>query len=501
MQSLGTSLKMSSGTSPGIMTQLNSDCCTASGITCSGATGVQRVTNIAWNAIGLTGTFSPNIFSNLASITSIDLSNNDITGTMPVNLSQSLLSLNLGQNSLSGGIPTSWPSGLTELVLRSNALTGPLPLGLPQSLWYINWGENFLNGSIPTSWPSGLSALQSYSNLLTGQLPSTFPATLDSLNLGNNQLSGNIPSLPQSLTYLHLDTNLFTGPLPFDFPKDVVDLRIGRNAGLCGDVTNIIPFNIQSLWLGDASGNYGTSFTGSLNISKPLEIYIDRNRITDIQIADASALTNAACDISYNPLLDNPHLSNLGVCIKIGLFKLSISTTAAITKTSSNNLANKSITISLIKSTILSFVMSRSTTDSTISSSTRSTADSTTSSATKSTTHIFNYYQFQSNLEEIQPASMRTTTNNYAIPDPPSSLVSDMSLSTVENMTSSLQTRSNRASPLLKTFQLTNSTISLIFAGCKIIASTIVLLVVLYRTPFKREFKIKFLKKSRNNQS
>ena len=140
-------------------------------------------------------------------------------------------------------------------------------------------------------------------------------------------MSGNIPSLPQGLSKLNLDTNQFSGPLPAAFPKNLISLRIGRNAGLYGDVTNIVNSNMQYLWLGDQSGNYGTSFTGKLTIIKPLELFIDRNNITEIRITDASDLTGS-CDISYNPLLDNPHLSNLGVCTRIGLYKLATSTSA-----------------------------------------------------------------------------------------------------------------------------------------------------------------------------
>ena len=117
LRSLGTSLKMNIGTDPNTMNELNNDCCTATGITCNWIAGVQRVTKIAWQDFGLTGTFSPNIFRNMQSIISIDISKNAITGTLPVGLPESLISLNLGGNLLSGIIPTSWPSELSELVI------------------------------------------------------------------------------------------------------------------------------------------------------------------------------------------------------------------------------------------------------------------------------------------------------------------------------------------------------------------------------------------------
>ena len=294
--SLANSLQMNR-VNPAIMSQINSDCCLAFGISCVG----QDVTAINWNSLKLNGTFNPTIFVNLTS--------------------------------------------LKSLSVRTNKITGTLPVSLPQSLIFFDIGGNLLNGSVPSVWPNRITQITSYANSFTGRLPSTFPASLKHLNIGDNRLSGIIPTLPQNISILHLDTNLFSGPLPADFPKNIVALRLCRNAGLYGDVTNIIPLNLNFLWLGDQNGNYGTYFTGVLTINRPRELFLDRNNITDIQISDPSLLIGN-CDISYNPLLGNPHISNLGSCIQNGLFTPAINTASAKSSMILYSVSEDNVTIS-----------------------------------------------------------------------------------------------------------------------------------------------------------
>ena len=339
--SLGNSLKMGI-TNAGIMTQLNTNCCSATGVICT-ASGNPKVSALYWNNLGLTGTFRNTIFANMTSLTTIRFTGNSITGSLPIDLPQSVLEVSMGSNRLNGTIPSTWPNALTSLSVYTNLLTGQIPTTLPASLTFLNVGTNQLSGSIPvlplnllvlradnnrfsgslpSLWPIGLTDLIIYSNSIIGPLPSTFPSSMTSLNVGSNQLNGTIPTLPSNLSLLHLDRGSFSGLLPADFPRNVISLRLGRNAGLYGDVTNIITANVQYLWLGDKLGNYGTAFTGSLTIAKPIELFIDSNSITDIQVADTSSLSGS-CDISYNPLLSNPNISNLASCIKNGLFTLS----------------------------------------------------------------------------------------------------------------------------------------------------------------------------------
>ena len=268
IQSLGSSLNIG----PTIRAQLSGDCCTATGITCT----FQRITAITWNNKGMNGVINQTALNSLTELTYLSAHNNRI----------------------SGSLPTSWPPKMTSIVLATSKLSGVLS----------------------EVWPTNLVDLLLELNQLNGTISTPFPSTLRKLNLGANSLQGAIPSnLPQGLYYLHLDSNLFTGALPSDFPRNLEDLRLNENAGIYGDISDIISFNIQSLWLGKGP-NYGTSFTGQIIVNNPSEFFIAINQISNIVICNTSRLTTAAsCDISQNPLLGNPHISNL-TCVQDGLY-------------------------------------------------------------------------------------------------------------------------------------------------------------------------------------
>ena len=80
---------------PAIWTQLNLDCCAATGVTCVG----QRVTQIDWSSRNVNGV---------------------INGTA---LPDGLKALYLYSNQLTGSIPSTWPNGLLYLYLQNNRLT------------------------------------------------------------------------------------------------------------------------------------------------------------------------------------------------------------------------------------------------------------------------------------------------------------------------------------------------------------------------------------------
>ena len=133
-------------------------------------------------------------------VTGLALSGWDLTGSLSTALNSltGLTSLNLSDNQLTGSIPTlSSLTGLTSLDLSDNQLTGSIPTmsGL-SSLTTLNLSDNQLSGSIPAL--SGLSSL----------------TTLD---LSDNQLSGSIPALSglTGLTTLSLSDNQLTGRIPF----------------------------------------------------------------------------------------------------------------------------------------------------------------------------------------------------------------------------------------------------------------------------------------------
>ena len=119
---------------PAIWTQLQVDCCTATGLTCDGN---QRVTQIDWNAKGLKGIMNGTAIP--SSLTHLYLYNNVISGAIPVQLPSGILYLYLQDNQMSGDFP-SFPSTLQYLYLSNNRFTGSLRLSRPfHMLINSNW--------------------------------------------------------------------------------------------------------------------------------------------------------------------------------------------------------------------------------------------------------------------------------------------------------------------------------------------------------------------------
>ncbi|XP_016495409.1 putative LRR receptor-like serine/threonine-protein kinase At1g74360 [Nicotiana tabacum] len=117
---------------------------------------------------------------NLVNLSRLDLSDNQFSGPLPVEISQmkGLEFLILAYNQFRGNIPSEYGDllKLQALDLSSNRLTGLIPpsFGKLRSLLWLMLANNLLNGEIPPE-------LGNCSSLLW-------------LNLANNQLSGSIPS-------------------------------------------------------------------------------------------------------------------------------------------------------------------------------------------------------------------------------------------------------------------------------------------------------------------
>ncbi|KAJ4969516.1 hypothetical protein NE237_016217 [Protea cynaroides] len=115
-----------------------------------------RVLNIRLSDMGLKGHF-PRGIENCTSMTGLDLSNNNFSGSIPSDISkklQYLTSLDLSSNNFSGDIPVSLSncSYLNILKLDSNQLTGQIPpqLTLLNRLKTFSVANNQLSGQIPT---------------------------------------------------------------------------------------------------------------------------------------------------------------------------------------------------------------------------------------------------------------------------------------------------------------------------------------------------------------
>ena len=199
----------------------------------------------------LTGTIPRNLFKRLDMLRQADLSDNALSGTIPDSLfwhDRKLESLNLSDNVLTGSIPKriSLLTSLKEFRMSNNQLGHKIPsFANLQKLEDLQLQLNYLKGTIP-SWLSNnrsLKRIDLHDNNLTGTIPvpmarimhlqilnlsinsftGTFPpavATIPSLiqlDVSSNFLSGEIPSelgRNRRLSNLVLHSNMFTGTVP-----------------------------------------------------------------------------------------------------------------------------------------------------------------------------------------------------------------------------------------------------------------------------------------------
>ena len=217
---------------------------------------------------------------------------NEITGTLDGigSLSKRLWYFEVGENSLTGGIPSDIRklTGLRELILSDNQLDGviapaigdvsnlevlwlhrnnltslPRQLGQLKNLrkltasennitspfhhaWtrmealeYINLSDNEMTGGLPPSL-KGMKNLQNLRiarNKFTGALPDlqTVP-TLINFEASDNAFSGRIPAFGESLEHLRVGGNDLSGPLPIVENSVLKTLIVSYNPGLEGYV-------------------------------------------------------------------------------------------------------------------------------------------------------------------------------------------------------------------------------------------------------------------------
>ncbi|RXH98757.1 hypothetical protein DVH24_011082 [Malus domestica] len=135
------------------------------------------------------GSSSLDFIKNLKNLTELKLRNALITGTIPSYIGeyQSLQTLDLSFNNLTGQLPSSLFNNLSyldSLFLGNNSLSGPLPSQKSNQLQTIDLSYNFLSGSFP-QWVTTLS-LQL--NLVVNNF--TFDNASFSIKCGGKQLTG-----------------------------------------------------------------------------------------------------------------------------------------------------------------------------------------------------------------------------------------------------------------------------------------------------------------------
>ncbi|KAK7275479.1 hypothetical protein RIF29_16598 [Crotalaria pallida] len=186
------------------------------GITCSG----NKVTEIKLPGLQLSGTLGYQLQS-LTSLTTLDLSNNNLGGAIPYQLPPNVQRLNLANNQFNGAVPYSlsdMPS-LTYLNLAHNQLQQALNVNFQKltSLSTLDLSFNSLTGDLPQTMSSlsSISTMYLQNNQFTGSINALANLPLENLNVGNNKFSGWIPEQLKSINNLQTDGNNWSsGPAP-----------------------------------------------------------------------------------------------------------------------------------------------------------------------------------------------------------------------------------------------------------------------------------------------
>ncbi|KAJ9550213.1 hypothetical protein OSB04_014258 [Centaurea solstitialis] len=195
----------------------------------------------------LTGSLvSGGVAQMFGSVVVLDLSYNRFSGELPsFNFAYDLQVLKLSNNGFSGFIPNDLLKGdslvLTELDLSGNNLTGSISMIMSTTLQVLNLSNNVLTGELPlvtggctvldlsnNNFEGNLTKLVKWGNLefldlsqnrLTGPIPEVIAQflRLNHLNLSHNSLDSAIPkavTLFPRLSVLDLGFNQFDGPFP-----------------------------------------------------------------------------------------------------------------------------------------------------------------------------------------------------------------------------------------------------------------------------------------------
>ncbi|XP_042048365.1 protein STRUBBELIG-RECEPTOR FAMILY 2-like isoform X2 [Salvia splendens] len=172
-----------------------------------------------------------------SSIIELKLHGMRLTGNIEFELSDllSLKKLDLSSNDIQGSIPYSLPPNLTHLNFAENKFNQSFPYSIEQMkhIRHLNLSHNSLSGSLGNVF-AGLEHLQELDlsfNSFTGDLPVSIKslANLTGLFLQNNQFTGSVIFLANlTLTDLNIEDNHFSGVIPEQF-QNITNLRFGGN--------------------------------------------------------------------------------------------------------------------------------------------------------------------------------------------------------------------------------------------------------------------------------
>ncbi|WVZ13475.1 hypothetical protein V8G54_011041 [Vigna mungo] len=189
----------------------------------------------------------PHEFSQMHFLNTLDLSDNNLSGEIPKNLSGNEFSiLKLSNNNLHGPVfPTlSTLKNLKELYLDRNNLCGSIDSFSTTSLVALDLSDNHLVGELPSMMGnfSKLVVLSLSNNNLGGSISTRFVELneLEYLDISGNNFSGFLPSFANSsVRFIHMSNNRFTGLSKSTFKNSslmILDLGYNRIASKIQDM-------------------------------------------------------------------------------------------------------------------------------------------------------------------------------------------------------------------------------------------------------------------------
>ncbi|XWS19205.1 hypothetical protein CRYUN_Cryun32bG0111100 [Craigia yunnanensis] len=186
------------------------------GIKCSGS----AVTEINLPDYGLSGQLGYQL-SSLTSVTTFDLSKNNLNGDIPYQLPPNAVHIDLSENNFNGNVPysISQMTSLEDINLSHNQLKGQMSdmFAKVPKLKSFDVSFNHLSDKLPNSFANltSLNTLHLQDNQFTGTLNVLADLPLNDLNVENNQFTGWIPNELKDIDNLQTGGNSWsTGPAP-----------------------------------------------------------------------------------------------------------------------------------------------------------------------------------------------------------------------------------------------------------------------------------------------
>ncbi|XP_030448295.2 receptor-like protein kinase 5 [Syzygium oleosum] len=272
-----------------------------------------------------------------ANLSVIDLSDNNLAGTIPEDFGklQDLSNLNLEFNRLSGRIPEGIGHlpALSDVRLSNNNLSGTIPpdFGKFSALKRFEVAYNNLTGTLPeqTCHGSTLIGLAVMDNNLSGELPESLGncSTLLVVMLNNNGFTGTVPGglwMSPYLTSLILSRNRLTGELPKELSTNLTRIEMSNNR-FFGEIPSTVS-SWRNLGVFDASNNLlsGTVLTELTELPSLTILLLGQNELSgNLPTAIVSWKSLRTLNLSHNRLV-GPIPSEFGSLLVLGQLDLSV---------------------------------------------------------------------------------------------------------------------------------------------------------------------------------